>query len=236
MYARCMTVSPHKAPKADDRQNERRLRAKKIVAYLKKAYPTPATELNYKTPFQMAAAVMLSAQCTDKKVNQVTATLFKKYKSVDDFADANLAELTQDLYGITFHRNKAKSLIGAAQVVRDTFKGKLPRTESELVQLPGIAYKSAHVVMGELYGIYEGIPTDTHVRRFALRFDLTDKTDLFKISKELEELVPKGDWKYVNNGFVLYGRYVCKAIPHPCDEHPLTKLWPPAAHRWPKAK
>jgi endonuclease-3 len=121
-------------------------------------------------------------------------------------------------------------------MIRNEFGGKVPQTEAELVQLPGIAYKSAHVIMGELYGIWEGIPTDTHVRRFAIRFDLTSNTDLTKISKDLEEIVPKKDWKYVNNGLVLYGRYICPARPHECVNHPLTKLWPPAAHRWPKSK
>ncbi len=209
---------------------------KKIMQYLKKTYPEPKTELNYKTPFQMLAAVMLSAQCTDKKVNAVTDTLWKKYKSVDDFANANIATLSEETSSITFHRTKSKNLIAAAQMVRDEFSGKLPKTEAELVKLPGIAYKSAHVVLGELYGIWEGIPTDTHVRRFALRFDLSSNTDLLKISKDLEDLVPKEDWKYVNNGLVLYGRYVCNAIPHDCLQHPLTKIWPPAAERWPKAK
>ena len=97
-------------------------------------------------------------------------------------------------------------------------------------------FPAAHVVMGELYDTWEGIPTDTHVRRFALRFDLTSKTELTKISKDLETLVPKKDWKYVNNGLVLYGRYLCPARPHDCDDHPLTMIWPPAAMRWPKAK
>lgn len=217
-------------------QTERKARAKKMLAYLKKAYPVPKTELIYKTPIQLVASVMLSAQSTDKRVNFVTDTLWKKYKTVNDLADANLAEFTKEISSITFYRNKAKAIIGTAQMIRDEFGGKIPKTETELVRLPGIAYKSAHVIMGELHGIYEGIPTDTHVRRFALRFDLTDSKDLTKISKDLEELVPKEDWKYVNNGLVLYGRYVCKALPHPCEEHPLTKIWPPAANRWPKSK
>lgn len=217
-------------------QAERKLRAKKMLAYLKKAYPEPKTELLFKTPIQLVAAVMLSAQSTDKRVNIVTETLWKKYKTVDDFADANLATFTKKISSITFYRNKAKAIVGMAQMLRSDFKGKVPKTEAELVKLPGIAYKSAHVILGELYGIWEGIPTDTHVRRFALRFDLTDSKDLTKISKDLEELIPKEDWKYVNNGLVLYGRYVCKALPHPCEDHPLTKIWPPAAHIWPKAK
>jgi endonuclease-3 len=215
---------------------ERKARALKMLSYLKKAYPVPKTELNYTTPFQLVASVMLSAQTTDKQVNKVTATLWKKYKKVSDFADADYATFDKEISSISFHRNKAKHILASARMIRDSFKGKIPKTEAELVTLPGIAYKTAHVVLGELYDIWEGIPTDTHVRRFALRFDLTNHTELTKISKDLEELIPKKDWKYVNNGLVLYGRYVCPARPHPCEQHPLTKIWPPAATRWPKAK
>ena len=215
---------------------ERALRARKMLAYLKHAYPEPKTELKYNTPFQLVAAVMLSAQCTDKKVNSVTDTLWKKYITVDDFANADIEVFMKEIYSITFYRNKAKHIIAAAQLLRDEFGGEVPKTEAELIRLPGVAYKTAHVVLGELYDIWEGIPTDTHVRRFALRFDLTSNTDLTKISKDLEQLIPKEDWKYTNNGLVLYGRYVCNAIPHDCINHPLTKIWPPAALRWPKAK
>lgn len=216
---------------------ERKARALKLVAKLKKLYPEPKTELHYKTPMQLVAAVMLSAQTTDKQVNKVTdGGLFKKYKSVSDFADADYATFDREIGSVSFHRNKAKAIIAAAQKIRAEFGGKVPKTVEELVALPGIAYKTANVVLGELYDIWEGIPTDTHVRRFALRFDLTDNADLTKISKDLEALVPKKDWKFVNNGFVLYGRYVCPARPHECLEHPLTKIWPPAATRWPKAK
>jgi endonuclease-3 len=217
-------------------QKERALRARKMVAYLKKTYPQPKTELTYTNPFQLVASVMLSAQCTDKKVNAVTDVLWKKYKTVDDFANADFTTLSEETSSITFHRNKSKHIIAAAQMVRDAFGGEIPKTEAELVTLPGIAYKTAHVVLGELYDIWEGIPTDTHVRRFALRFDLTSNLELTKISKDLEQLIPKKDWKYVNNGLVLYGRYVCNAIPHDCINHPLTKIWPPATNRWPKAK
>lgn len=223
-------------PERRSTPEERKARARRIVAYLKKAYPEPETELSYKTPFQLVVAVMLSAQCTDKKVNQVTATLFKKYKSVKDFADADWETLSKETSGITYHRTKSRHIIAAATHVLTEFKGRIPKTEKELVTLPGVAYKTAHVILGELYDIWEGIPTDTHVRRFALRFDLVDSTELMRISKELEALIPKKDWKYVNNGLVLYGRYLCKALPHPCEDHPLTKLWPEAAHRWPKAK
>jgi endonuclease-3 len=221
---------------ADPKFKERQERAKKIVAYLKKEYPVPKSELIYKTPFQFVASVILSAQATDKAVNRMTETLWKKYKTVDDFADASLPVFTREISSITFYQNKAKHIIAAANYVRDNYGGKIPKTESELIKLPGVAYKTAHVVLGELYSLWEGIPTDTHVRRFALRFDLVDSTDLTKISKELEALVPKEDWRYVNNGLVLYGRYVCNALPHDCTSHPLTKLWPQAANIWPKAK
>jgi endonuclease-3 len=217
---------------------ERKERMEKILAYLKEAYPEPKTELHYETPFQLVAAVMLSAQATDKLVNAVTdGGLYQKYKTVEDFANADYETFDKEISRITFHRNKAKHVIAAAQKVRDEFGGEIPKTDGELIQLPGIAYKTAHVVLGELYNIWEGIPTDTHVRRFALRFDLTHHTELTKISKDLENLVPKEDWKYVNNGFVLYGRYVCPARPHEdCITHPLTEIWPPAMERWPKAK
>ena len=111
----------------------------------------------------------------------------------------------------------------------------MPRTESELTALPGIGYKTAHVILGELFNIWEGIATDTHVKRFAKKFDLTNNNDLKKISKDLEALIPKRDWKFVNNGLIRYGRYICPARQHDCANHPLTKLWPPAALRWPKA-
>ncbi len=145
---------------------QRKARAAKMIGYLKKAYPDPKTELAYTTPFQLVAAVMMSAQCTDKKVNAVTGTIYKKYKTIDDFANADLDEYSKEISSITFYRNKAKAVIAAAKMIRDEFKGKIPKTEAELVRLPGIAYKTAHVVLGELYDIWEGIPTDTHARRY----------------------------------------------------------------------
>ena len=153
---------------------ERKKRATKIVAYLKNAYPEPKSELNHKTPYQFVVAVMLSAQCTDKAVNRLTATLFKKYKTPADFANANPATFTKEISMIPFFNNKAKAIIGAAKMIESDFKGKVPRTEAELVALPGVGYKTAHVILGELYDVWEGIATDTHVKRFAQRFDLTD--------------------------------------------------------------
>lgn len=214
---------------------ERKKRAAAIVAFLKKKYPNPKTELRYSTPFQLVVAVVMSAQCTDKVVNKTTETLFKKYKTPRDFERADFESLAKEISSVTFFRNKAKAIIAAAKKVEHDFGGKIPKTVAELVMLPGVAYKTANVVLGELYDQWDGIPTDTHVKRFAYRFDLSDSTDLYKISKDLESLVPKKDWKYVNNGFVLYGRYICKAGKHDCSTHELTALWPPSRSRWPAA-
>jgi len=217
-------------------RRERRERVARIVAYLKKAYPKPKSELSYRTPFQFVVAVILSAQCTDAKVNACTAMLFKKYRTVKDFARATPAVFTKEISSIPFFHNKAKAIIATAKRIHETCGGKIPRSSAELTTFPGIGYKTAQVILGELFGSYEGIATDTHVKRFAKRFDLTDSNDPTKISKDLETLIPKCNWKYVNNGFVRYGRYVCPARPHDCTNHPLTKIWPPAAKRWPRSR
>lgn len=215
------------------KEEERKKRARAMVRYLQRTYPHPKSELRYQTQFQLLVAVMLSAQCTDVAVNKATAPLFLQYKTARDFAGADESALMRALASIPFYRNKAKAVIASAKHVVEHHGGRVPRSAEALVKLPGVAYKTAHVVVGELFDIWEGIPTDTHVKRFARKFDLTDNTDLTKISKDLEGLIPKKDWKYVNNGLVLYGRYVCKARPHDCSEHPLTKLWPEAGVRWP---
>lgn len=216
-------------------ERERRTRAGKIVAYLKRAYPKPKSELRYKTSFQFLVAVILSAQCTDKVVNRVTDKLFKKYNAPQDFARVNPRMFEKEISSIPFFRNKTKAIVAAAKKIEKDFGGKVPRSSQDLQSLPGVGYKTAHVIAGQLFDAWEGIPTDTHVKRFAYRFDLSDNRDLKKISKDLEALVPKKDWKYVNNGLVLYGRYICPARPHDCSQHPLTKLWPKAGSRWPKA-
>lgn len=213
---------------------ERQARALKIVRILKRLYPVVKSELTYETQFQFLVAVVLSAQCTDKRVNMVTAELFKKYRTAKDFANANPVVFTKEIGSIPFFNNKTKSIIGAAKMVIEKFGGQVPKTEKELTQLPGVAYKTAHVILGDLFGIWDGIATDTHVKRLARKFDLTDNTDLKKISHDLESLIPKKDWKYVNNGLVLYGRYICIARPHDCVDHALTKLYPEAANNWPK--
>ena len=217
-------------------EKDRRARALKIAAYLKKTYPKPKSELVYRTPFQFLVSVILSAQCTDKVVNRVTEPLYTKYRAASDFAKAKPLVFQKEISSIPFFRNKTKAILGTAKIIANDFGGKVPAFYSELVELPGIGYKTAHVVLGELYEEWEGIPTDTHVKRFARRFELSRNTDLKKISHDLEALIPKKDWKYVNNGLVLYGRYVCPARPHDCTKHPLTVLWPKAAKIWPKIR
>src|SRR3989344_3847419 len=138
-------------PMLDSKFEERKARARKIVGYLKKEYTIPKTELSYETPFQIVASVILSAQATDKAVNRLTETLWKKYRTVDEFADADLATFTREISSITFYQNKAKHIIGAANYIREHYGGEVPKTERELVKLPGVAYKTAHVVLGELY-------------------------------------------------------------------------------------
>lgn len=217
--------------------DERAKRARKLVAKLKKMYPNPKSELYYNTKFQYVVAVAMSAQCTDERVNMVNKELFKTYKTVNDFADAKQSELENAISSVTFYKNKSKHIIAAAKIVRDEYGGRVPKDKKLLMRLPGVASKTANVVLGELYDEWPGIAVDTHVRRFALRFDLTDKKTLDQIEPELMALVHKKDWKYVNNGFVLYGRHLCKARPHDdCIDHPLTRIWPEALNRWPKSK
>ncbi len=188
-----------------------------LLRYLRKAYPKPKSELQYETPFQFVVAVILSAQCTDKMVNRVTQDMFARLRTPADFARMRPTSLERMIASVTFYKTKAKHIIGAAK----QFKG---LAYVDLVALPGVGYKTAHVIRGELLGVYDGIPTDTHVRRFARRFGLTKHSDLKKISKDLEALIPHNDWKYVNNGLVLYGRYTCPARSHDCTNHPLTAL------------
>lgn len=198
-------------------------------------YPEAQMELNFSTDFECLVAVQLSAQCTDKRVNQVTAHLFLKYRSIDDFADASLPELEQDVFACGFYRNKARNIKAAAQMVRDVYAYQLPKSLAEMIKIPGVARKTANVVLSTLYGITEGIAVDTHVRRLALRFDLTDHTDPVRIERDLMEIVPKAQWWSFTHRLVLYGRYVCKAHRHDCSEHPLTHIFPKAEEIWPKS-
>ncbi|KKS14484.1 MAG: Endonuclease III (DNA-(Apurinic or apyrimidinic site) lyase) [candidate division WWE3 bacterium GW2011_GWA1_41_8] len=203
-------------------------RALEIAKTLNQAYPLPKTELTHINEMQLFVAVMLSAQTTDKKVNQITPTLFEKYKTWEDIANANLAELQKDIHGVNFHLGKADRMIKAAQVILRDYGGVLPKTIPELVKIPGIARKSANVIMQELWDIAEGVVVDTHVTRVSNRLGLTNHTDAVKIEQDLMRLIPKKYWRNFSGALVLHGRYVCTARKPKCSGCVLNKLCPSA--------
>ena len=218
------------------KQLERIGRIKKMNIVLRKLYPKAVIALNYKSDWELLVAVQLSAQCTDERVNQVTKNLFQKYKTIDDYANASQAAMEQAVYSTGFYRNKARNIIAAAQRIRDVFGGTVPQTMDELLSIPGVARKTANVLLSCLYGVNEGIAVDTHVRRFAIRFDLSDYTDPVRIERDLMASMPKHEWWGFNHRLVQYGRDYCPARKHDCTMHPLTKLYPKAAEKWPKSK
>lgn len=217
------------------KKSTKKVRTQEIVAVLKKLYPKVYSEMKYGTPMQFLACVIMSAQFTDAGVNRLTETLWRKYKTVDDFASVTPEEFTQDIRSVSYFNSKAKYIVQSARIIRDEYDGVIPKDKKLLVRLPGVGSKTANVVLGELYNIWDGIPVDTHVKRFVRKFDICTSTNADVIERELCALIPKKDWKYVNNGMVLYGRYICPARKHDCTEHPLTVLYPRAAQKWPKA-
>jgi endonuclease-3 len=216
-------------------QQDRQRRARQVAATLRKLYPDrTGTELNYKTPWQLLVAVVLSAQCTDKRVNIVTKELFQKYRSIKDYAAADLNEFDALISSINFHHNKAKNIVAAAQMVINTYDGKLPEMPDELEKLPGVGRKSAVVIASNAFGNVTGIGVDTHVKRLARKLNLTDNTDPNKIEEDLKELLPSEEWFDFHNHLIYYGREICPARKHNCAEHPLSKLYSPAATHWPQ--
>lgn len=186
----------------------------KILQILKKLYPNPKCALHYKKPFELLVAVILSAQCTDKKVNQITPALFKKYKTIDAYASANPREFERDIYSTGFYRAKTKNILAASKFVNENFDGKIPRTIGEMITIPGVGRKTANVVLGELYGVSEGITVDTHVIRLSRLLGLTKHKDAVKIERDLMLIVPKKDWIRFAHSLVLYGREYCPATKH----------------------
>ncbi|MDP2669188.1 MAG: endonuclease III [bacterium] len=172
----------------------RRKRALKIFGRLKKAYPKAKIALNYGNNIQLLVAVILSAQCTDKKVNEVTIPLFKKYKTADDFAKADIKVFSQEIRSTGFYNAKAKNIIAACRMLKKDFGGKLPKTMREIMRLPGVARKTANIVLGNAYGVVEGIAVDTHVRQFANYCALSFEHDPNKIEQDLMKVIPKKDW------------------------------------------
>jgi len=219
------------------KETQRKKRIKKILATLHKLFPKPPkTALYYKKPWQLLVAVILSAQCTDKKVNEVTKILFKKYKSLLAIAHAKRSQFEKDIKSTGFYKTKAKNIQTMAQKVEDNFGGKIPKSMQELITLPGVARKTANVVLSNAFGIVEGIAVDTHVKRFTQKFDLSENKVPEKIEQDLMCITPKGEWSNLSNLLIFYGREICPARKHDCRNHPLTKIYPKAATVWPKAK
>ena len=188
-----------------------RAHAVEIIKRLEKVYPHPMTELHYKTPFELLAATILSAQATDASVNRVTERLFKKYRSVRDFDAVPLSVLEKDVASINFYRNKAKNIKACAGIILTRYNGKVPDTMEALVGLPGVARKTANVVLSNAFGKNEGIAVDTHVKRLSGRLGLSGNTVPEKIEKDLMDLVPESRWGDFSHMLILHGRYVCTA-------------------------
>ncbi len=186
-------------------------RAQKIIPLLRQLYPDIRCELDYKNPIQLLAAVILSAQCTDKRVNLVTPALFQKYKTAKDFAQARPAELEAIIRSTGFYKNKAKSIIGAFKAIEEKHDGKVPQNIDDLVQLPGVGRKTANVILGVAYKIASGVVVDTHVKRITNRFGLTQQQDPVKIEQELVQILPQKEWIDFSHLVIFHGRRLCFA-------------------------
>lgn len=200
-------------------------RAAKIVRVLKRLLPQAKIALHYRNNWQLLVAVQLSAQCTDKKVNQVTAKLFRKYPRLEDYLKADPKEFEKDIKPTGFYRAKARNILAAARVVKEKFGGKLPRTMAEMLTIPGIGRKSANVILGNAYGVVEGIAVDTHVRRLAKKLGLTKHRDPLKIERDLMAIIPRKDWFQITYLLIDFGRRYCPARPHDHRRHPLAEFY-----------
>lgn len=197
-----------------------------IIRRLKKAYPDPKTALDFNSPFDLLVATVLSAQTTDVLVNKVTAVLFRKYRSVRDYADVPLEKFQKDISSINFYRTKAKNIQASAQIIVEEFRGKVPQTMEELVTLPGIARKTANIILSNAYGIIAGIAVDTHVKRLTYRLGLTKNGDPVKIETDLLEITPREDWAHLSHLLIFHGRKVCQAKNPKHEECVLSDICP----------
>ena len=204
----------------------RRLRARKIVALLKRAYPHAKCSLNHKSPLQLLVATILSAQCTDARVNIVTPALFARYKTANDFAGASLPELEKFVRSTGFYRNKAKNIKAACGILVQKHGGKVPRTMEEMLELPGVARKTANIVLGNSYGVVEGVPVDTHAIRISHLLGWSREKQQEKIERDLMALLPRADWLKISDLFVHHGRAICIARRPKCDICPIRVLCP----------
>lgn len=197
-------------------------RTAEIIKRLKKAYPDAHCALNHTNAFELLIATILSAQCTDVRVNIVTADLFRKYRRPKDFADASQEELEQDIRSTGFFRNKAKNIKATSERILEVYGGEVPQTMEALLTLPGVARKTANVVMGNAFGIASGVVVDTHVSRLSQRLGLTDERTPEKIESALEKLVPKKDWIMFSHWLIFHGRQICIARNPKCEICPLS--------------
>jgi endonuclease-3 len=186
-------------------------KVKEIIKRLKKEYPEPKTVLTFSNPFDLLVATVLSAQTTDVHVNRVTEKLFRKYKSVKDYANVSIETLQKDVSSINFYRTKAKNIHESAKMIVTNFNSKVPETMEELVTLPGVARKTANIILSNAYGINEGIAVDTHVRRLANRLELTKNEDPVKIEKDIMEITAKSEWGNLSHLLIFHGRKICQA-------------------------
>jgi len=199
-------------------------RVRNILAKLDEAYPAATCALTHDNPFQLLISTILSAQCTDERVNQVTQTLFPKYPTPQHFAYANPNKLEQDIRPTGFFRNKTKSIIGASRKIVEEFGGEVPSTMEQLLTLPGVARKTANVVLGTAFGIASGVVVDTHVQRLSGRLDLSRSTDPKKIEQDLMQVIPQDRWILFSHQLIWHGRKVCQARKPRCIECNLEKL------------
>lgn len=213
----------------------RKKRAGELLRKLKQLFPNADMILEYSNPWELVVAVQLSAQCTDKKVNEVTKTLFKKYPALEDYLTALPREFERDIFQTGYYRNKTRNILAAAKVLKEKYDGRLPSSVRELLTIPGIGRKTANVVLGNAYGIAEGIAVDTHVHRFAVRFDLTDyPRNVVKIEQDLMKLIPKKEWFRFTYLAIEYGRKIAPSRTYDISKDPLIKIYPPAGLRFKK--
>lgn len=219
-----MPAKPKNAASKPKTATERESRVQKILAVLDRMYPNVTCALHHSNPWELLVATSLSAQCTDKRVNEVTPGLFAKYPTIQDFAAAKQEELARDIRSTGFFNNKAKSVIGAARKILSDFGGQVPRDMDRLLSVPGAARKTANVVLGTAFGIAVGVVVDTHVRRIANRLDLTKHSDPVKIERDLMKAIPKGKWVLFSHQIIHHGRALCVARNPKCGECALDPL------------
>ena len=200
--------------------------SKKILDTLMKFYPEIKCALNFESPWQLLVATVLSAQCTDERVNKVTVALFEKYPNVEDYIDIDLSELEKLIFSTGFYKNKARYIKAAAMKVVDSFQGKVPEKMEELITIPGVARKTANVVLSEAFNINEGIAVDTHVKRLSNKLGLTKHNDPKKIEKDLMAEYDQKDWRNITHVLITHGRKYCLARKPNCKECPLGKICP----------